>query len=50
MKLRNTMKKTAVFLNPSYISINVGKTMLCLPPMTGNAKKIPPLKMVMTGW
>ena len=28
---------------------NVGKTMPCLPPMTGNGINITPIKMVMTG-
>ena len=28
---------------------NVGKTRPFLPPMTGNGKFIPPMKMVMTG-
>ena len=28
---------------------NGGKTMPCLPPMTGNGLYIPPIKMVMTG-
>ena len=32
----------------SYV-INAGKTMSFLPPMTGNGKFIPPIKMVMTG-
>ena len=29
--------------NPCFMYGNVGKTMSCLPPMTGNGKFIPPI-------
>ena len=31
-------------------SSNVDKTMSFLPPMTGNGKSIPPVKIVIWGW
>ena len=36
-------------IDDRYSPINVGKTMPCLPPMTGNGKFIPPINMVMAG-
>ena len=32
------------------IPIEVGKTMSCLPPMTGNGISIPPIKVMTGGW
>ena len=40
---------TIIPINDRYSPINVGKTMPCLPPMTGNGKFIPPINMVMAG-